>query len=668
MNQARVQEPESRQSFGTQPENTPPRHSEHEEDNDHGHVLNWLEVARVVFVVAAAGAMWFLGRSTDPYIIAMGVICAVIGGFPIFHEAYENIAQRRMTMELSMAIAIVAALAIRELFTALVITLFVLVAEILEGLTVGRGRKAIQHLVDLLPSAATVRRSGSWTEVRIGDVSMDDEVLVRPGARIPVDGKVVGGHSFVDQAPITGESMPVEKQPGAIVYAGTINQSGALEVRVERLGRETTFGKIIEAVETAEKSRAPIQGIADRLAGYLVYFALGAAVLTFLLSRDIRATISVVIVAGACGIAAGTPLAILGSIGRAAQQGAIIKGGLYLEKLGEIDTVLLDKTGTLTYGTPELIDVHPAPGNSATVLLRTAAIAESRSEHPIAKAILRKAAQLGIPYEDPGVFEYTPGKGIVASSRGQEIVVGNQHFLIERRVQVSQDNGSMLSSEIFVAGGGKFLGTLQIADTLRPEAKDAVTSLKSMRLRTVLLTGDARSVAEDVGEKLGVDEIVSDLLPEGKLQYVKRLTEKGHKVAMVGDGVNDAPALMQASVGVAMGSGTDVARESADVVLIGSDLSKLVETLQTARRCRRTILQNFVGTLVVDSIGVGLAAFGFLNPLLAAFIHVSSEMAFILNSARLLPPVSSANQFVREILSQSPSATNHGKAVSVERA
>jgi len=214
--------------------------------------------------------MWFLGRSLNPYITAIGVICTVVGGFPIFHEAYENITQRRMTMELSMAIAIVAALAIREIFTALVITLFVLVAEILEGLTVGRGRKAIQRLVDLLPSTATLRRSGSWTEVEIREVSMDDEVLVRPGGRIPVDGKVVGGHSFVDQAPITGESLPVEKHPGAIVYAGTINQSGAIEVRVERLGRDTTFGKIIEAVETAEKSRAPIQGMADRLAGYLV--------------------------------------------------------------------------------------------------------------------------------------------------------------------------------------------------------------------------------------------------------------------------------------------------------------------------------------------------------------------------------------------------------------
>src|ERR1700736_1608480 len=364
---------------------------DHEEGHEHEHALNWREINRVLFVAAAAAAIWFLGGARNPYVTGVGVMCALAGGYPIYHEAYENIVERRMTMELSMAIAIVAALAIRETFTALVITLFVLVAEILEGLTVGRGRKAIQHLVDLLPNTATVRRSGSWTDVEIQEVSTDEEVLVKPGGRIPVDGQVVGGHSFVDQAPITGESMPVEKQPGAIVYAGTINQSGALEVRVERVGRDTTFGKIIEAVETAEKSRAPIQGIADRLAGYLVYFALAAAILTFLISHNIRSTISVVIVAGACGIAAGTPLAILGSIGRAAQQGAIIKGGLYLEKLGEEETVLLDKTGTLTYGTPELLEVYPAPDVSATLLLRTAASAESRSQHPIAKAILRKA-------------------------------------------------------------------------------------------------------------------------------------------------------------------------------------------------------------------------------------------------------------------------------------
>ena len=658
MSQSNEKSLTSEKSLGIRVNNPPSTIENQQGDHGQEHALDWREVIRVMFIGVAASAMWFLGRSSSPYVTVIGVICTIVGGFPIFHEAYENVIQRRMTMELSMAIAIFAALAIRELFTALVITLFVLVAEILEGLTVGRGRKAIQLLVDLLPSTATVRRNGSWTDVEIREVSTEEEVLVRPGGRIPVDGTVTGGHSFVDQAPITGESMPVEKHAGAIVYAGTINQSGAIEVRVERLGRDTTFGKIIEAVETAEKSRAPIQGIADRLAGYLVYFALAAALLTFLVTHNIRSTISVIIVAGACGIAAGTPLAVLGSIGRAAREGAIIKGGLYLEKLGEIDTVLLDKTGTLTYGTPELLEVRPAPGISDTFLLRAAAIAESRSEHPIAKAILRKARQLGISYQDPSHFEGTPGKGIIATSDGDEIVVGNQQFLSERKVQTNSVNDSRSGSEIFVARSGRFLGSLQVADTLRPEARAAIQSLKSMRLRTVLLTGDAKAVAEDVGRSLGVDEIAADLLPEDKLRYVKQLVDKGRKVAMVGDGINDAPALMQASVGVAMGSGTDVARESADVVLIGSDLSKLVETLKTARRCRRTIMQNFVGTLVVDSIGVGLAAFGFLNPLLAAFIHVSSEMVFILNSARLLPPVSSANQFVRGILSQPPSATS----------
>jgi heavy metal translocating P-type ATPase len=615
------------------------------EGTEHEHGFDWREASRILFVAAAAGTVWFLGPDPNLTFLIAGVICTLVGGYPIFHEAVENILERRMTMELSMAIAILAALAIREVFTALVITLFVLVAEVLEGLTVGRGRRAIRHLVELLPTTATVNERGVWREIGIQQLVTGDVVLIKPGSRIPVDGPVVGGHSFVDQAAITGESMPVEKKPGTPVYAGTINQSGALEVRVEGLGRDTTFGKIIQAVEQAEKSRAPIQRIADRLAGYLVYFALGAAVLTFLATHNIRSTISVVIVAGACGIAAGTPLATLGAIGRAAQQGAIIKGGLYLEKLAEVDTVLLDKTGTLTFGTPEVLDAHPAPEVSAALLLKTAAIAESRSEHPVAKAILRKAAQSGIAQQEPEKFEYTPGKGVSAVCDGDELIVGNENFLLERGVPLTRAHEHSAGSEVFVARGGQFLGTLVIADLLRPEAKEAIRALKSMRLRTVLLTGDAKSVAEDIGKKLGVDEVASELLPEEKLQYVVRLTESSHTVAMVGDGVNDAPALVQAQVGIAMGSGTDVARESADVVLIGSDLSKLVETLRIARRCRRTILQNFVGTLAVDSVGVGMAALGLLNPLLAAFIHVSSEMVFILNSARLVPSASLAGAF-----------------------
>jgi Cd2+/Zn2+-exporting ATPase/Cu+-exporting ATPase len=629
-------------------------HHDHEDGHEHEHALNWSEIYRVLFVAVAAGAIWFLGGARNPYVTGIGVICTLVGGFPIFHEAYENIVQRRMTMELSMAIAIVAALAIREIFTALVITLFVLVAEILEGLTVGRGRTAIRHLLGLLPTTAIVRRNETWQDVETKEIAVGEIVLVKPGARIPVDGVVAGGHSFVDQATITGESMPAEKSKGASVYAGTINQSGALEIRVDRMGRDTTFGKIIDAVERAEKSRAPIQGIADRLAGYLVYFALGAAALTFLITHNMRSTISVVIVAGACGIAAGTPLAILGGIGRSAQLGSIIKGGLYLESLATIDTILLDKTGTLTYGTPEVADVRPVEGVPVASLLQAAVTAESRSEHPVAKAILKKASNLGISGEEPEKFDYTPGKGIVAVCSGMEIIVGNRLFLEGHRIALPTNAVSKADSEIFVAQEGKFLGTLVVADTLRPEATKAIQDLKSMGLKTVLLTGDSKAVAEDIGGKLGVDEIAAELLPEDKLAFVSRLTATRHKVVMVGDGVNDAPALMKATVGVAMGAGTDVARESANVVLIGNDLSKLVETLSIARRCRRTIMQNFVGTLVVDSIGVGLAAFGFLNPLLAAFIHVSSEMTFILNSARLLPPISSSRGLVRGLFSQSP--------------
>ena len=602
---------------------------------EHEHAFDGWEIVRIGFVAIAAMAFWFAGVHLSFPLVLAGVLCALVGGHPIFHEAIENILERRMTMELSMAIAILAALAIREVFTGLVITLFVLVAEVLEGLTVGRGRRAIRHLIELLPSTATVGERGGWREVGVQQVLIGDIVLIKPRSRIPVDGSVVGGHSFVDQATITGESMPVEKN---LVHAGTINQSGALEVRVERLGRDTTFGKIILTVEQAGQSRAPIQRIADRLAGYLVYFAFAAAILTLIVTHNIPSTISVIIVAGACGIAAGTPLAILGAIGRAAQQGAIIKGGLYLEKLAEVDTMLLDKTGTLTFGTPEVLELRPAPDASGALLMNTAAMAESRSEHPVASAILKKATEMRIAYEESSQFEYTPGKGVTAICGSDEVIVGSKNFLLERGISITRGNGHSADAEVFVARKGQLLGTLVVADRLRPQAVESIRSLKSMGLRTVLLTGDAQAVAEEVGKKLGVDEVRSELLPEEKLQYVKRLTAASHTVAMVGDGVNDAPALAQATVGVAMGSGTDVAQESADdVVLIGSDLSKLVETLRIARRCRRTIMQNFAGTLVVDSIGVGMAAFGLLNPLLAAFIHVSSELVFILNSARLVP-------------------------------
>ncbi|ODT15074.1 MAG: ATPase [Kaistia sp. SCN 65-12] len=618
-------------------------HDHHDHDDEHGHdhdhPFEWPEAVRIALVAITAAAVWFRVWEPFPAVSVIGVVGLLIGGWPILKEAFENIVERRMTMELSMTIAIAAAAVIGEFFTALVITLFVLVAEVLEGLTVGRGRKAIRDLLEFLPRKVSVRRAGSIRSVSAEELSIGDAILVAPGGRIPVDGAVISGHSFVDESRITGESMPVEKTTGTQVFAGSINQSGALEIAAERIGRDTSYGKIIEAVERAEKSRAPVQRLADRLAGYLVYFALGAAVLTYLITRDIYSTISVIIVAGACGIAAGTPLAILGGIGRSARLGAIVKGGVHLETLGHVDTVVLDKTGTLTFGRPEVQQVLPVAGVSAEELLDAAATAELRSEHPLGKAIVAHARNQGRDVVEPATFAYTPGRGITTKVADATILVGNLAWMTDNGIDVASAShaNSQAGSDVFVVRDGHLLGSIAVADTVRPEAKRAIEALHRMGIRTILLTGDTQRVASAVGSALGIKEIEAELLPEDKLARVQALVAQKRKVAMVGDGVNDAPALAQANVGVAMGSGTDVAQESADVVLLGNDLERFVETLAVARRTRGIIWQNFAGTIGVDALGIVLAAFGFLNPLLAAGIHVVSELVFILNSARLLP-------------------------------
>jgi Cd2+/Zn2+-exporting ATPase/Cu+-exporting ATPase len=611
-----------------------------EDGEERAHGLEWLELARIAVVAAAAASVWFQIWEPFARVSLIGLAGLAVGGWPIFSEAAKNLAARRMTMELSMSIAIIAAAAISEFFTALVITLFVLVAEVLEDLTVSRGRRAISDLLELLPQSVSIRKSGNVTQLATAELAVGDIVFVVPGERVPVDGTVVSGHSFIDQAHITGESAPVEKYAGSMVYAGTINQSGALEIRTERIGRDTSYGKIIEAVERAEKSRAPVQRLADQLAGYLVYFALGAAALTFLITRDVRSMISVVIVAGACGVAAGTPLAILGGIGRSARLGTIIKGGLFLETLGRVNTVVLDKTGTLTFGRPEVKVILPAVGFSEDDVLDAAAAVELRSEHPLGKAIVARASAAGRAIGEAEDFIYRPGRGVSARVGEDLVLIGNRVLLSDHTVAVPDslnENGEDPTSDVYVARGGRVLGVIALTDTVRPEAQKAIAAIHRMGMRTILLTGDAAPIAASVARQLGIKEVEAELLPEAKLDRVNALVARGSIVAMVGDGVNDAPALTAANVGVAMGSGTDVARESADIVLLGNDLAKFAETLAIARWTRGIIWQNFSGTVGVDSIGIGLAAFGFLNPLLAAFIHVASEMTFILNSARLLP-------------------------------
>jgi Cd2+/Zn2+-exporting ATPase/Cu+-exporting ATPase len=622
--------------------------------HDESHSCGWVEAMRFLAVAAAAVLVRFHPGEPIPHLSRIGIAGVLIGGWPIFKEAAQNIAARRMTMELSMSIAILAAAAISEFFTALIITLFVLAAEVLENLTVSRGRRAIRDQLDLLPTSVTVRRAGKISEIDASDLRIGDSVLVNPGAAVPVDGVVISGHSFVDQSKITGESMPVETVPGALVYAGSVNQSGALEIGTHRIGRDTSYGKIIEAVEAAERSRAPVQRLADRLASYLVYFALAAAALTFLLSRDIRSSISVIIVAGACGIAAGTPLAILGGIGRAARLGAIVKGGLYLEILGRVNTVVLDKTGTLTFGRPAVQTASPFGDASESELIASAASAELRSEHPLGKAIVAHATAKGIAVREPERSDSIPGLGIVAKVGDSTILAGNRVFMSAHQVPIPQPSGpgTRVASEVLVARNGRFLGTIMIADTVRPEARHAIEEFDRMRISTLLLTGDAEPVAKDIVKQLVIMEFAAEQLPEEKLARIRQLKESGRVVAMVGDGINDAPALTAANVGVAMGSGTDVAQESAGIVLLGNDLRKFAETTEIARWTRRIIWQNFAGTIVVDLAGMALAAAGLLDPSVAAFIHVASEMTFILNSARLLPRTRSATEPAMGLQSQ----------------
>ena len=614
---------------------------EHEESgHDHqGGVAEYVRLGLMALVIVASLTGWWRHWMPRDW---LAFAATIIGGFPIFKEAWENLRKRRMTMELSMTLALVAALCIGQFLTALVIAFFVLFAELVEGYTVGGGRRAIQTLIDALPRQVRVRRAGQERELGTNEVAAGETIIIRPGERIPADGVVSKGHSFVDQSSITGEGLPIEKVEQSKVFAGTINKDGVLEVTVEKIGRDTTFGKIIEIVEQAEKSRAPVQRIADRLAAALVYFAFGAAVLTLIVTRNITSTISVIIVAGACGVAAGTPLAILAGIGNAARRGIITKGGLYLEQLSRIDTVVLDKTGTLTLGIPEVTAVRTLDDATENDVLQTAAIAEQHSEHPLGEAIVRGARARNLPLREYSQLRYLPGKGIVVEESGTRIMVGTSALFEEHGVPVpanalseADDHDGAGKTAVLVGRDRRVIGAVTLADQLRAEAREAVNNLKTQGYRVILLTGDSSDAAKTIGRELGVDESIGNLLPEQKVEKIQALLRAGRKVAMVGDGVNDAPALAEATVGIAMGQGTDVALETADVTLMTSDLSRLVEVLAISKRCYRVIMFNFFGTISVDTIGIVLAFFGMLAPIVAALIHVGSELAFILNSARL---------------------------------
>ena len=634
--------------------------------------IEWADVVRIAVVGLAALGAWIAGAAGTPgwAVGAVGAVVLAVGCWPLLVEAAEDLRKRRMSMELSMLLAIVAAAAIGEWVTALAVTVFALCAEVLEELSMDRGRDALTDLMSFLPQTARVvgapettesaesaeaaeaSQSSGVTEVPLDEVRPGQVIALSPGGRVPVDGVVRTGRADVDQSRITGEALPVQVGPGDRVPAGSITR-GALELEVERVGEESSYGRIVAAVRHAQSSRAPVQRLADRLAARIVYLALAAALVTFLVTRDVRATISVIIVAGACGVAAGTPLAVLAAIARAARCGAFVKDGTHLEQLSAVDTVVVDKTGTLTVGEPRVVSVRPTEAAAGEdEVLALAAAAEWNSEHPIGRAIYNEAAVRDLTVPVPGDVAYSPGAGVSTHIEGRRITVGRcrgQGHQPERDTPGCEDEAALsaesdpeapsATSVVEVRADGQLLGTIALADRLRQGAATAVRDLGDMGLEVLMLTGDSAASARHVAGLLGLTEeqVRADLLPTDKEEVIDSLRRAGKQVAMVGDGVNDAPALGAADVGIAMGTGTDVAREAGDVVLVGSAPADLVETVRVARRARRIIMVNFVGTVVVDVVGMVAAGLGLLGPVAAALVHVVSESAFILNSARLVP-------------------------------
>jgi len=576
----------------------------------------------------------------------LAIAATIVTGYSILWQAGRSVRRRAMDVETFLSLGIVACCAVGEFLAAATIGVFVLVAQVLEIHTSDRSRRGIRELVAATPHSALVRRGGDVARIPADQLTCGDTVLVRPGTRIPADGHVLSGQAAVNEAPITGESTPKEKGPGDRVFAGSITDAGALEIHVDRVGRETTLGRIITMVEEAQERKAPVQRLADRFATYFTPAVLAAAAGAYLWTDDVLAAVSVIVVACPCAVALATPLAVVAAVGNAARRGILVKGGAHLEALARADAFVFDKTGTLTTGRPEVLAVASFDGHTEREILSAAAMVERFSEHPLARAIRRRAAECGLPPIEPSGFTPVPGRGVIATDpvSGSMIVVGTADLLrdhgaelspdAERRVQTEEARGA---SVLLVAHDGVPCGYVAVRDQLRPEAASALASLTRLGIRRlVMMTGDGNGAAQAVARELPLSFSHSNLLPGDKTALVRELGQT-HRVAMVGDGINDAPALAEAHVGIAMGAaGTDAAIEAADVALMTDDLRRIPEAVALGRQAVATIRRNLVIALAFNIAGVALAASGVLPPAAAAATHVLPDVGVFLNSARLL--------------------------------
>jgi Cd2+/Zn2+-exporting ATPase len=640
---------------------------------------NYEFVLAAVTLAALLGG-WLGGEVTETLpnwaVITLAVIAFAAGGYSGIMGAWEQARQGRFDIDFLMIAAAFGAAAIGQWAEgALLLFLFTL-SGALETFAMGRTRKAIESLAKLRPEVATVRRGSQETVLPVAELVVGDLVLVKPGERLPVDGAVVNGSSSIDQSAITGESMPVSKWVGDNVFAGTINGGGALEVRVTKPAGETTLSKIVTLVAEAQEDATPTQQFIDRFSQPYTYAVIGATLLALLLpilflkepfDITLYRAMTLLVVASPCALVISTPASALSAIAAAARSGVLFKGGAYLELLGQVDVMAFDKTGTLTPGRPVVTNIHPLTSHTENDLLRTAASAETLSEHHIGKAIVEKARSRGLELHKPLDFQAVAGEGIIArfqvGDHIETIYIGNERLFANQQMELSpairmigqalQKQGksvmmvvrrSRIEDTLGSDRDWEVMGFLAVADTLRTEAAEAMRRLRTEGIKHVaMMTGDNANAAHYIAQQANIDEVYADLLPEQKLALIKQLGQQG-KVAMVGDGVNDAPALATAHVGIAMGvGGTDVALETADIVLMSSDLAKLPFAIKLSRRAARIIRQNVIFsvsviiTLVLLTILLPIFIPGFLLPLpLGVVGHEGSTLIVVANGLRLL--------------------------------
>ncbi len=624
---------------------------------DHGGTLFGLPVG--LFLSLLAGAALAIGWTGETFFalarpvgIGLYVLALVAGGWDATKDAVGATLEGRFDIDVLMVVAALGAVSLgRWADGALLLFLFSL-GHALEHYAMDRARGAIHALADLTPDTARVRRDGRDVEISTSELTIGETVVVRPGERIPADGDVTEGTSSVDQAPITGESMPVGKRPGESVFAGTINGEGSLIVETTKAPEDTTLARVVRTVENAQSAKAPSQRFTDRFQRVFTPIVLGVTVLVIVLpplfgvpfEDSFLRAMTLLVAASPCALALATPSAVLSGIARAARTGVLVKGGVHLENAGTAKVVVFDKTGTLTQGRPQVTDLVPVDTGEADVLTLAAAV-ESKSGHPLADAIVRAAEERGLDLPSAGDLASTTGRGVQADVDGRPIRIGNPTFLNGNGSRIPSDltnRAEALEREgktvVFVAANETVLGAIALRDEPRPEAAGVVRRLRDMGIeRTVMLTGDREAVARSIGDALGIDEVHAELMPDDKVHLVKELDERYGDVIMVGDGVNDAPAMVEATVGVAMGgAGTDVALETADIALMADDLSKLPYAIALSRGSRRMIVQNLVIALGVIALLVPSALLGIAGIGIAIVLHESSTLVVVANALRLL--------------------------------